>query len=107
MRRLLLLLAALSPALAVAQTCLPKLELPRAWTACAAAADCVLAGDGCRSCAHPLPVNKAHQAEATAKDEAARAATKCVLTCEACSASLTRLTCEAGQCRAAPVKAGP
>lgn len=106
--RALFLLATLLPALACAQgDCLPKVELPKAWTACAADADCVLASDGCRSCGNYLPSNTQHRADATAKDLAARAAAKCVRTCEACSAAMVKLTCEAGQCRARPVKATP
>ena len=103
--RALLLSLCLLPTLAVAQTCLPKVELPAAWTACQADADCALAGDGCRSCGNFLPVNKAHRAQATAKDQAARTAAKCVLACEACSAALVKLTCEAGQCRASKAAA--
>lgn len=107
MRPLLLVVATLLPAFACAQDCLPKVELPAAWTACTTDADCVLAGDGCRTCGNYLPANKAHRADATAKDLAARAAAKCVRTCEACSAALVKLTCEANQCRARPVKAAP
>ena len=85
-----------------AGNCLPKLELPKAWTACAQAADCVLAGDGCRTCGNFLPVNAAHKADAEKLDAEKRTAAKCVLTCEACAKDLVALTCEAGTCRAAP-----
>lgn len=83
-------------------TCPPAVTLPAEWTACAADTDCALAGDGCRTCANHLPVNKAHLAEASARDAEARKAINCVLTCEACSPALTKLTCEGGQCRARP-----
>ena len=99
--RLLLLALLTLGTTARADTCLPKLELPKEWTACTADADCALAGDGCRTCGNWLPVNAKFKAEATKKDLDARAAAKCVLTCEACAAAAVKLTCEAGQCKAA------
>lgn len=82
--------------------CPPKVELKAAWTECIADGDCVLAGGACRSCANFLPVNAKFRAEATKQDAEANAAAKCVRACEACSAGLVKLTCAAGQCRAAP-----
>lgn len=82
--------------------CPPKVELTPAWTECKADADCVLAGDACRSCGNFLPVNVKFRAEATKQDAQANQAAKCVRSCEACSAALVKLTCTAGQCRASP-----
>lgn len=93
-------LVVLLPAVASAQTCLPKLELPKAWARCAADDDCALAGDGCRSCGSFLPVHKAHRAAATKRDAAARAAAKCVMTCEACAPEAVTLRCVEAVCRA-------
>jgi hypothetical protein len=82
--------------------CLPKVELPKEWTACTADSECVLAGDACRTCGNYLPVNAKYRAEATKKDLEARAKAKCVLTCEACSAELVKLSCQAKTCVAEP-----
>ena len=87
---------------ALADTCLPEVQVPAEWTACSADADCVLAGDGCRTCANWLPVNAKHRAAASAKDAEERAKAKCTMTCEACAPALVKLACEAGQCRARP-----
>jgi hypothetical protein len=100
LRLLTVALALAIPTVAVAQTCLPTLALPKAWTACAADDDCVLAGDGCRSCGAFLPVHKAHRDAATKKDAAARAAAKCVMTCEACASEAVTLRCVEATCRA-------
>ncbi|MEW5742201.1 MAG: hypothetical protein AB1938_25015 [Myxococcota bacterium] len=86
--------------------CLPKLALPKAWTACTKDSDCVLAGDGCRTCINWLPVNKRHQAAATKKDAEARAKAQCVMTCEACAASAVVVRCEAKQCTASGAQDG-
>jgi hypothetical protein len=87
-------------AVAALADCPPPVSLPRAWTTCATDADCVLAGDGCRTCANFLPVNARHREQANARDARARAAARCTMTCEACAPAMVKLTCEARQCRA-------
>lgn len=87
---------------ALANTCLPKVELPAAWQACKADSDCVLASDGCRSCGNYLPVNAAHRDAATKLDLERRKAAACVLTCEACSPALVKLSCVKSKCEAKP-----
>ncbi|MEW6431312.1 MAG: hypothetical protein AB1730_07360 [Myxococcota bacterium] len=83
--------------------CLPKVELPKEWLACRADSECVLAGDGCRTCGNWLPVNAKFRAQATKKDAEERAKASCVVTCEACSPEVVALACHQGACTAAAV----
>jgi hypothetical protein len=81
--------------------CLPKVELPKKWTACTKDSDCVLAGDGCRTCGNWLPVNAKYRDAASKKDSEARAKAQCAMTCEACAPSTVSLTCRAKRCTVA------
>lgn len=78
--------------------CPPKVELPKEWAACTVDSECVLAGDGCRTCSNWLPVNAKFQKAATEKDAKARVQAKCVMSCEACSPGVVSVSCRAGTC---------
>jgi hypothetical protein len=104
MHRLLFVALVLLAAAARADSCLPRLDLPQAWTSCTGDSECTLAGDGCRTCTAFLVVNRKHKADAEALDARRRAEIRCALACEACSTAGIKLECAERVCRVRAVR---
>ena len=79
--------------------CLKPFPASAAYRACETDADCVLAGDACRTCGTLSFVNKRHKAAAEAEDIKSRLKDNCIRACEACDTRGAKGVCRQKVCK--------
>lgn len=82
---------------------LPEMKLKEEWRVCKVDADCIVAGDACRSCGNLKFVNRLYKEEAIRADQVAR---KEVRTCEACQTTQIKVVCSNKLCVEGPKSSG-